>query len=97
MPCSITELCEKDVIDIKNGNLLGKVCDVEFCSEDGRITALIIYGKQKFFGLGKEEEDIKISWCNIVVIGKDTILVNCELPHHSSGRKNNPFRGIFNQ
>ena len=97
MNCSITELCEKDVVEIKSGNMLGRVSDVEFCPEDGRITALIIYGRQKMFGLGKGEEDIKISWDNISVIGADTILVTCEVRHHCERPKNNPLKGIFNQ
>ena len=97
MSCRITELCEKDVINIQNGDLLGKVNDVEFRPEDGKITALIIYGKLKFFGLGKGNEDIKIPWCDIAVIGEDTILVRCAPPRQTEHRKNNPLQGIFSQ
>ncbi len=97
MNCSITQLCEKDVIDIKSGNMLGKVSDVEFCPEDGRITALIIYGRQKMFGFGKGDEDIRINWCDISVIGEDTILVCCDAPKRAEKQKNNPLKSIFNQ
>lgn len=97
MNCSITRLCEKDVIEIKSGNMLGKVCDVEFCPENGQITALIIYGKQKMFGFGKANDDIKINWQDISVIGEDTILVCCDIPHCSEKQKNGSLRSIFNQ
>lgn len=97
MNCSITELCEKDVVEIKSGNMLGKVCDVEFCPDNGTITALIIYGKQKMFGFGKSNDDIRINWGDISVIGEDTILVCCEVPHCSERAKTNPLKGIFNQ
>ena len=97
MSCCITELCEKDVIDMKSGNLLGKVCDVGFCPEDGKITALIIYGRQKLFGFGKGEEDIKIAWSDISVIGADTILVCCNVPPRPHRAKTNPLQSIFNQ
>lgn len=95
MNCSITELCEKDVIEIKSGDMLGRVGDVEFCPEDGKITALIIYGRQKMFGIGKGDDDIKIPWENISVIGADTILVCCEIKRRPERPKNNPLKGLF--
>ena len=36
---------------------------------------LIICGKQGFFGVVGKTEDIRINWCDIEVIGDDTILV----------------------
>ena len=96
MQCSITQLCEKDIIEVKSGNLLGKVSDVEFCPEDGRITALIIFGKQKLFGMGKPDEDIRIPWNNISVIGDDAILVCCEVCREPKRSKQNPLKSIFN-
>lgn len=74
----IEELCRKDVINIQDGCRLGNVCDVEIDPADGRVVALVIYGRSKFFGLFGRCEDIVIPWCNIQKIGNDTILVCIE-------------------
>lgn len=77
MKCSVNSLCDKDVISLKDGTKIGTVGDVEFDSCSGCITAIIICGKQGFFGMVGKTEDIRIEWCNIEVIGDDTILVKC--------------------
>ena len=75
MNCCITDMREKEVINLKDGCRLGNVCDVEFDTCTGCITAIIICGRQGFFGTFGKTEDIKIDWCSIEVIGDDTILV----------------------
>ena len=75
MKCSISSLCDKDVISIESGRNIGSVSDVEFDTCTGCITALIICGKQGFFGLVGKTEDIRINWSDIEVIGNDSILV----------------------
>ena len=63
----------KEVICKCDGARLGGVDDVEFDTETGRITCIIIYGRGKPFGKGC---DIKIPWDKISVVGEDTILVD---------------------
>ena len=75
MKCSISSLCDKDVISIESGRNIGSVSDVEFDTCTGCITALIICGKQGFFGLVGKTEDIRINWSDIEVIGNDSILI----------------------
>ena len=75
MKCSINSLCDKDVISIESGRNIGTVSDVEFDTCTGCITALIICGKQGFFGLVSKTEDIRINWSDIEVIGNDSILI----------------------
>ena len=75
MKCSINSLCDKDVISVENGRNVGTVSDVEFDTCTGCITALIICGKQGFFGLVSKTEDIRINWSDIEVIGNDSILI----------------------
>ncbi len=79
MNCTISGLCEKDVICIGDGSRIGCVSDVEINAQNGCVTALIISGKQGLFGMGKTQ-DIRIAWCDIDVIGEDTILVKCSCP-----------------
>ncbi len=75
MKCSVSSLCDKDVIDVCSGAKIGTVGDVELDTCTGCITSIIICGKPGFFGTIGKTDDIKIDWCNIEVIGDDTILV----------------------
>lgn len=87
MKCSVNSLCDKDVISVNDGMKIGTVGDVEFDTETGCITALIICGKAGFFGMVGKTEDIRIEWCNIEVVGDDTILVKCtEAPSCPKGK-----------
>lgn len=79
--CRIVDLRHKEVINSSNGCRIGCVDDVEVNTENARLTAIIIYGRPKFFGLFGRNEDIVIRWDNIQLIGEDTILVkHCHIP-----------------
>lgn len=75
MNCCITELRCKEVINKSNGCRLGFVSDVEVDASCGRVTAIIIFGRPKYFGIIGKRERIRICWEDIDVIGSDTILV----------------------
>ena len=76
MNCCITELRCKEVIDKSNGCRLGLISDVEVDSCCGRVVALIIYGRPKYWGICGKRERIRICWEDIEVIGNDTVLVS---------------------
>jgi YlmC/YmxH family sporulation protein len=69
-----TDLCAMEVINLCDGGRLGYPSALEFCAEDGRITALLIPRDCGFLGLGKAER-YRIPWCRIECIGEDAILV----------------------
>ena len=74
----MSELREKEVINICDGERLGYVCDVDFEIKTGRICNLIIPGPCKVLGiLGRDQEYI-ISYEQIQRIGTDVILVAAE-------------------
>ena len=74
----MSELREKEVINICDGERLGNVCDVDFEIKTGRICNLIIPGPCKVLGiLGRDQEYI-ISFEQIQRIGTDVILVEAE-------------------
>ncbi len=73
---------DKQVICIKDGTILGCVCDVEIDTSCGKLTAIVIYGRPKCFGLFGRCEDIIIPWSCIEIIGEDTILVNFDPPQN---------------
>lgn len=80
MCCKIIEMRDKQVICIKDGTIIGCVCDVEIDTNCGRLVSIVIYGRPKFFGLFGRCDDIIIPWNCIEIIGEDTILVNFEPP-----------------
>lgn len=92
MSCMIEELQNKDVINIENGNRIGYVCDVEAEVCTGRIKAIVVCSQPPGFSL-RRCDTYRIDWCDIVVMGEETILVKnasvCQ-PKTSSAR------GFFN-
>ncbi|MBQ8752137.1 MAG: YlmC/YmxH family sporulation protein [Clostridia bacterium] len=80
MICRITELHNKEVINLDNGNRLGCVDDVEVDSCTARLCAIVIHGHPRLLGLGGHEPDIVIQWEDIAVIGDETILVHFKCP-----------------
>ncbi|HCC35645.1 MAG TPA: YlmC/YmxH family sporulation protein [Ruminococcaceae bacterium] len=87
MLCRVANLCEKEVICIKDGTKIGNVCDVELDIEKGQILTLVVYGRPRCFGILGREEDFIINWCEIKIIGEDTILVGCAPPRDRCRRK----------
>ena len=74
---TLSELRQKDVINTRDGQCLGKVMDIEFCAVDGRITALVVPGEFSLAALLRgERTGVVIPWENICKIGDDVILVD---------------------
>lgn len=76
MICSLMDLRSKEVINILTGEKLGYVDDVEIDTETSSVIAIIIYGKERLFGIFGRDDDLIISCKEIKLIGKDTILVS---------------------
>ena len=92
MSCMIEELQNKDVISIENGCRIGFVCDVEAEVCTGRIKSIIVCQAGAGFSF-RRNETYKIDWCDIVVMGDETILVkNASVCHPKSGGA----KGFFN-
>jgi len=75
---TVVDLRYKEIINLYNGNRLGFVCDVEITLPEGQVTALVVPGPARFFGLFGRGEDIVIPWEQISKIGEDIILVELE-------------------
>ena len=80
MSCRMGELRMKEVISVKNGGRLGFVCDVEIDTSSAKITAIVVYGRGRLFGLLGREPDTVIPWRDIDMIGGDIVLVRCDAP-----------------
>ncbi|NCB03985.1 MAG: YlmC/YmxH family sporulation protein [Clostridia bacterium] len=74
----VCDLRCREVINLADGLRLGYIGDVEIDSGEGRVTALVIEGKMRFFGLLGREEDYIIPWNSIERVGEDIILVRVE-------------------
>lgn len=85
MTSRMAELRSKEVISVKDGGRLGFVCDIEMDTETAAITALVVYGRARLFGLLGQEEDTVIPWRDIEMIGGDIVLVKCPAPERRPG------------
>lgn len=80
MIARITDMHDKEVINICDGTRLGFVDDMEVDTCTAQITALVICGHNRLFGALGRSPDIVIQWKDIEVIGEETILVNFNCP-----------------
>lgn len=78
MKCTLAELRNKEIINIKNGARMGFVDDVEFDTDDSMIKSFIVYGRSRFFGLFGREDDIILTCDDIEIIGVDTVLISAD-------------------
>lgn len=75
MQCRITDLRCKEIINICDGARIGFVEDVDIILPEGRVYAIIAYGRGRFFGFLRGQE-YYIPWDCIKQIGDDIILVD---------------------
>lgn len=83
-----TELNCKEVICVCDGRRLGFISDVRIELPEGRVTAIIVPGKGRLFGLISCRDDFVIPWSCIKRIGPDIVLVDarpddCRVPRQS--------------
>ncbi len=95
MVYSFNDIRCKEIINIKNGCRLGYPDDIEFDSCTAKICRLVIFGRSRCFGLFGKDEDISVRWCDIEVIGEDTILVSCEMPSNPPNMRRKLFGNLF--
>lgn len=75
---TLHELNEKDVIQIKSGENLGRIDDMIFDENTAQIQSVVLRGRGRLFGLLGYDEDLVIPWEAIQTIGTDVIMVNAE-------------------
>lgn len=99
MICRITNLHDKEVINVCDGSRLGCVDDVEVDTCTAQLTALVIFGRPKLLGLLGHEDDVVIPWREIEIIGDETILVSRPHPpaEKPRSRRHDLLRGVFSR
>lgn len=79
MACTTySDLRRKEIINICDGARLGCVCDLELDDCTGVISAIVVPGPARFFGLLRGPDELVIPYCKIEKIGDDVILVRAE-------------------
>lgn len=71
----ISELGRKDIINIVDGAKLGPVKDMHLDLETGKVKALVLQGRKKYFRLFGAGQDVVVSWDKVKKIGQDAVLV----------------------
>ena len=70
----LSEIQNKDVINLNSGMKVGNIIDVKINSETGKIESLILE-KKKFSSIFNSNDEIQLYWTQINKIGEDVILV----------------------
>lgn len=69
----LSDLQDKDVVDIKSGVKIGNIVDIKI-DNNGVISSLVIERK-RFSKLFLTNDEIEVLYKNIVKIGEDVILI----------------------
>lgn len=75
----LSDLQNKDVVDLASGEKIGNVVDVEISNETGNILKMIVYDRKGFMNLLRGNNEVTITWQQIKKIGSDVILVSRNL------------------
>lgn len=75
----LSEMREKEVINIRDGAKIGLIYDFEIDLQNGRVTAIVIPGPGKILGIFGKNNDLIVQWKDIIRIGTDAILVDIDV------------------
>ncbi|MFZ5944126.1 MAG: YlmC/YmxH family sporulation protein [Bacillota bacterium] len=91
MLAKVSDLQEREIINVIDGRRLGPIKDIDIDVETGRITALILPGASRFLNIFNKKEDYIVPWEKIIRIGIDVILVEAiqftELPRRDKNEE----------
>jgi len=78
MLAKVSDLQEREIINVIDGRRLGPIKDIDIDIETGKITALILPGAGRFLSLFSRRDDYIVPWDKIIRIGVDVILVEAQ-------------------
>ncbi|MBQ7689401.1 MAG: YlmC/YmxH family sporulation protein [Clostridia bacterium] len=95
MGCTIEELCRKEVINVETADRVGFIGDVEVDVNTGCLVCICVFPVGR--GFFRPPQPLKISWCDILKIGEETVLVKNvpPLPPAPPNRMKKTFAGLF--
>lgn len=71
----LSDLQDKDVINIVDGKKVGNIIDVALENSTGKMESLIVEKSKFFISMFSNKDEIEIRWEQIEKIGEDVILV----------------------
>lgn len=74
----LSEMKQKEVINIGNGSRIGIIYDFKIDLDNGIVTGIVIPGPGKIFGVFGKDNDLVVDWEDIVRIGQDIILIDID-------------------
>ena len=75
MDISLTELKEKEIVNVFDGKKLGHIVDILFDIENGLVRGIVVPGERKLF---RKNDDIFIPLEKLKKIGDDVVLVKLQ-------------------
>lgn len=70
----LTELQNKDIVDIESGRVIGSIIDIAL-DESGILQSLVVEKSKFLISLFSSKDEIEVKWKQIEKIGEDVILV----------------------
>ena len=83
MDISLNDLKSKEIINLSDGSKMGRIFDLVFDSESGKVVGFVVPGEKHFF---KKSEDLFIPIEKVRRIGDDVILVRFETLNFNRNR-----------
>ncbi len=76
MSAKISDLQERQIVNIADGKCLGNIKDIELNVREGVIQALVLPGSSGFRGFMQNQGELLIPWQKVVRIGVDVVLID---------------------
>ncbi|HBQ64766.1 MAG TPA: YlmC/YmxH family sporulation protein [Clostridiales bacterium] len=74
----LSELRLKEVINLRDGRKLGFADDLDVDRENGKIGTLLVYPGTRMTGLFGKQEEVRVPWEKVRLVGDDIVLVDTE-------------------
>lgn len=86
MSAKISDLQERQIVNIADGKCLGNIKDIELNILDGTIQALVLPNTGGFWSMLQNQGELLIPWQKVVRLGVDVVLIDMpELVNGVSG------------
>lgn len=89
MMIKISELRDREIVNVLDGKRLGPIKDIELDLDKGKILSIVLPGAAggRVLGLFGRNDDVLVPWEKIVRIGVDVVLVELPVQHLELPRK----------
>lgn len=76
MRAKISDLQERQIVNIADGKCLGNIKDIELNVREGTIQALVLPATGGFLAILQNQGELLIPWQKVVRIGVDVVLID---------------------